>query len=267
MSRKASVYVLVVLVVFLISTLSVGVYGETSKKPYEGQKITLFAADHPDIIDPIRDMLPKFEEMTGIKVNIETVPEGEHNAKEEMILSTGSDAYDVFNTASVGAMGRIKAGWYVPIGDLLGSDFDYSDFPEKLLDLLSEGGQLYGLPIRAETIILMYNKEILDKYGVNVPTTLDEFAEAAKKLTIDIDGDGKFDHFGTAVRGAQGQGGYTFTFYFRNMGGKFFDTDMSPLVNSSEGIKALDYYVDMGTKYALVARLFIPGKTFLIHCN
>ena len=88
-----------------------------------------------------------------------------------------------------------------------------------------------------------------------------------QKLTIDIDGDGKFDHFGTAVRGAQGQGGYTFTFYFRNMGGKFFDTDMSPLVNSSEGIKALIIMLIWEQNMLLVARLFIPGKTFLIHCN
>lgn len=43
-------------------------------------------------------------------------------------------------------------------------------------------GGIYGLPMDSGPMALFYNKEIFDKHGVEVPTTWDEYVEAARAL-------------------------------------------------------------------------------------
>ncbi|MFD5074569.1 ABC transporter substrate-binding protein [Streptomyces sp. NPDC058371] len=47
---------------------------------------------------------------------------------------------------------------------------------------VSEGEKVYGLPMDSGPMALFYNKRIFDKYKVAVPTTWDEYVEAARKL-------------------------------------------------------------------------------------
>jgi multiple sugar transport system substrate-binding protein len=57
----------------------------------------------------------------------------------------------------------------------------------------------YGLPRDFQTIALFYNKDMFDAAGVAYPTaswTWDDLRSAAKKLTLDTNGDGKTDQYG-----------------------------------------------------------------------
>lgn len=215
--------------------------------------IRMFCADLSDVVDPLRDLVGEFEAETGMKVIIDTVPEAEATDKRNMILSSQSTDYDVLLTASNDLSGDIQAGWVVPINEYLSEDYDFSDFSENLLNLLKdEDGNLYGLPIRAETNIMMYRKDIFDELDIAVPTTIDEFTAAAEKMTRDTDGDGSIDFYGTAVRGSQGEAAYTFTYYLKSFGGHFLDTEMNAALTSDEAVEALKYYVGLNQKYAPV---------------
>lgn len=44
------------------------------------------------------------------------------------------------------------------------------------------GGGIYGLPMDSGPMALFYNKDVFDKYGVTVPTTWDEYLDAARKI-------------------------------------------------------------------------------------
>jgi multiple sugar transport system substrate-binding protein len=58
---------------------------------------------------------------------------------------------------------------------------------------------MFGLPRDFQTIVLYYNKDMFDAAKVDYPTdkwTYQDFRDAAKKLTIDKDGDGKTDQWG-----------------------------------------------------------------------
>lgn len=46
-------------------------------------------------------------------------------------------------------------------------------------------GKLYGLQPGANTLAIFYNKDVLEKAGVEPPTTWDELKATAKKLTVD----------------------------------------------------------------------------------
>ncbi|MBS4762322.1 extracellular solute-binding protein [Carnobacteriaceae bacterium zg-ZUI252] len=51
---------------------------------------------------------------------------------------------------------------------------------------LMKGAQIqdkqYGIPFNKSTEVLFYNKDLFEKYGVKVPTTMDEFKEVAKTI-------------------------------------------------------------------------------------
>ncbi|MEN8652156.1 sugar ABC transporter substrate-binding protein [Streptomyces sp. 21So2-11] len=47
---------------------------------------------------------------------------------------------------------------------------------------VSDGDKIHGLPMDSGPMALFYNKKIFDKYKIAVPTTWDEYVEAARKL-------------------------------------------------------------------------------------
>ncbi|WP_030620426.1 ABC transporter substrate-binding protein [Streptomyces sclerotialus] len=47
---------------------------------------------------------------------------------------------------------------------------------------VKSGAGIYGLPMDSGPMALFYNKKVFDKYAIEVPTTWDEYVEAARKL-------------------------------------------------------------------------------------
>jgi multiple sugar transport system substrate-binding protein len=71
-------------------------------------------------------------------------------------------------------------------------------YPQTLSAYKTADGY-FGLPRDFQTIVLFYNKDMFDKAKVAYPTdkwTWDDLRAAAKKLTKDINGDGKIDQYG-----------------------------------------------------------------------
>ncbi len=50
------------------------------------------------------------------------------------------------------------------------------------------GGTMFGVPFRHASSCFHYNKRILEERGIDVPTTIEEFAEAARAATYEVDG-------------------------------------------------------------------------------
>lgn len=63
-----------------------------------------------------------------------------------------------------------------------GADKLASEYSPGPWNAVSEDKAVYGLPMDAGPMALFYNKKIFDKYKVAVPTTWDEYVEAARKL-------------------------------------------------------------------------------------
>ena len=71
-------------------------------------------------------------------------------------------------------------------------------FPQTLQAYQTPQGY-FGLPRDFQTIVLFYNKTMFDKASLAYPTadwTWDDLRDAAKKLTLDTNGDGKTDQYG-----------------------------------------------------------------------
>ncbi|MBK1659729.1 ABC transporter substrate-binding protein [Paracraurococcus ruber] len=132
----------------------------------------------------------EFEDLTGIKVGLEVVPEQQHRQKIIVEYASGRPSFDVtevslhVNKRQVG-----KAKWNTDIRPLIADasltapDFEFGDYGQGMVQYATQAdGRLDSCPAGADYFILYYNKELLAARNVAVPTTWDEMFEAAKRL-------------------------------------------------------------------------------------
>ncbi|WP_431268240.1 extracellular solute-binding protein [Dankookia sp. P2] len=130
------------------------------------------------------------EELTGIKVGLEVVPEQQHRQKIIVEYASGRPSFDVteislhVNKRQVG-----KARWNTDIKALIADasltspDFDFADYGQGMVTYATQAdGRLDSCPAGADYFILYYNKELFAAKNIGIPKTWDEMAEAAKRL-------------------------------------------------------------------------------------
>lgn len=79
------------------------------------------------------------------------------------------------------------ASLFEPLDHYVASDpiEDFDDIAHGLVQGMTVGGNLIGIPVRHATQGLFYNEELLDEAGIAAPpTTLEELVEQANKLTF-----------------------------------------------------------------------------------
>ena len=103
-------------------------------------------------------------------------------------------------------------------------------------------GRFVMFPFNKSVMVLYYNKDMLEKHGfTHPPRTWDEFWDYARELTVDEDGDGKPEVYGTAMNISV----WLFTVLLYHNGGRLFDDHGNPVFNSPEGVAALEYLVNL----------------------
>lgn len=75
---------------------------------------------------------------------------------------------------------------------------EINDIPKIYRDDNTFGDKTYAVPFNKSMMVLYYNEDMLKAKGVEVPKTWDEFKDAAKKLTVDSNNDGKPETYGVA---------------------------------------------------------------------
>lgn len=148
-----------------------------------------------------------------------------------------------------------------PIDEYLTESERGQYYPNILKELVIDG-KLYALPFCASSLVLSINAELFEERGVPLPKepdrswTMDEFLDAAKKLTFDRDGDGRTDVYALGLNGKPAYWAMSFAFAF---GGRLFNEDGSRFTfNTPEGLEGLQFMHDLVFKYKVVAP-GVPG--------
>jgi multiple sugar transport system substrate-binding protein len=142
--------------------------------------------------DVAKANMKKFEELTGISVGFEQIPEQQQRPKVAMEMATGHPSFDVVNVGMHVQKRLIeKAKWMVDLhpliadGSLTNPDFDIADFSKPSMDVATGAdGKLNVLPLNQDLFILFWNKALFAQKGLKgPPQTLDEMMTMAHQLT------------------------------------------------------------------------------------
>lgn len=138
---------------------------------------------------------------------------------------------------------RGQTSLYVPKGALQSIDslvkrdnVDLNQFYSEPTKEMKVDGKLYGLPILVDDRSLFYNKSILDKAGVTVPTTWDELKNVAQKLTTVQNGK-------TTVAGFMLDDPGLFNMWLMQAGGSMLTADGTKTnFDNSKGLEVLNFW-------------------------
>lgn len=188
----------------------------------------------------------------NISVKVSQIPWTGHEAKYRTALTVGG-APD---------LGRIDTGFLAELAtnnaiyalDDFGANDVASEYLKAAFYSNKYKGKIYGLPDQITGVCLFYNKKLFKENGLDPdtpPKTWDEFIEFAKKLTHE---DKKQYGFGM-------DNSLWWNFpYFNTFGTKFLSNDLkSCLLNSEQGIKAMQLKVDLYRKYKVEGGAWISG--------
>ncbi|GHE92695.1 sugar ABC transporter substrate-binding protein [Streptomyces werraensis] len=117
-----------------------------------------------------------------VKINLVSERSGDkHYTALSNAISAGKGVPDVAQLEyfSIGQYSLTKG-----LTDLsgFGADKLASTYTPGPWNAVTEGDKVYGLPMDSGPMALFYNKQVFDKYKIAVPTTWDEYLDAARKL-------------------------------------------------------------------------------------
>lgn len=141
---------------------------------------------------------------SNVKVNYIGVPYDNFDTKLQTMIASGTQP-DI--TTHVQLMGFMDYYYKDLLTDLTPYiekyNFNYKDcnIPDSTWNMATVNGKQYGIPLNSFTTVLLYNKDIFDKAGVDYPPsdysnetwTFDKMIEVAKKLTS---GSGQSETYG-----------------------------------------------------------------------
>jgi len=166
------------------------------------------------------------------------------------------DAPDVLE----GVAGLAERGLLLDLDPLIARDskeIDFSDFYEPSVEPSPLDDRRYGLPVYGMLIVvLFYNKDLFDSAGIPYPDaswTWQTFVDAAKRLTLDTDGDGYTDVYGCNVflTSVSGQGPIMWSY-----GCDYLNREMNKVtVNCPECVEAFQMLYDLRWKHNVLPRV------------
>lgn len=208
----------VCLVVMLLMLASSSLFAASNA----GKTIYFMTVADP-YVGAIRQLLPEFEEQTGIKVVIDSVPFPNLHEKAIMELASGRGSYDLISVDLPWTGEFVEAGFTKDLTDLVERDreeIDVDDFlPGAWEGLALWKDRVFGLPLAPYYMYVHYRTDAFERAGIaSPPKTADEFLEVARKIN-----DPKNEFYGVSLALKRGPSSITdWCAYYNGFGGKTF---------------------------------------------
>jgi len=190
--------------------------------------------------DIITKKISEFEDESGLKVVVNQLSEDQLADSYKVKLNAGSSDVDVmmYRPLQVGKLFG-QNGYFADITDKVSSDDDWNwkDFQEGPVGLTTYDDQVVGVPMITENEMLYYRKDLLEKSGLEVPTTMDELMNAAKTIKEDNDGVA-----GIVMRSQASAAVTQFSGFLYSFGGDWVDDKGNSAIDSDAAKEAYAFY-------------------------
>jgi arabinogalactan oligomer/maltooligosaccharide transport system substrate-binding protein len=213
--------------------------------------ITVWSHLKQNEVDAITPMAEEWAAKKGVKVKV-VVDEGDMQGFIQ--AANSSKGPDIMFGLAHDNLGTFnKAGLLAEVpSDLLDKNAYAS---EQVLDAVTVGGKMVGVPLSQETIALFYNKDKVKE----VPATMEELVDQAKELGFKYDATNFYMSFGFIAAG----GGYV----FGGENGNLDPTDIG--MNNSGAVEGYEFLNNLFTSGLIPADIngdlaksaFLTGET------
>jgi multiple sugar transport system substrate-binding protein len=190
--------------------------------------------------------LGEFEQKTGIKAEIDLMSFPVLNQRADLELASGSGAYDVIQMVFIRSGRWIRAGWAEPLNPFLDKDkdVDLPDFVAGAMAPFRRGETIYALPWLADSTVVGYRADVLDKAGyAKPPATFEALQEMAAKIHTRE----------TAGFATQDNLHWIWPNWLISYGGSFFANppdDLTPRFDTPEAVKTAEMFTTLLAKYS-----------------
>jgi multiple sugar transport system substrate-binding protein len=228
----------------------------TFSRDYEGTTLNLLMEDLLETTI-IEEMLPEFNELTGITVNFEKVayPVMHEKLVPQLAAGPGNGSYDVLEVDFYWVYEFARSGWVEDLGTRIeasNGQFDLARYIPALLDIGSTvDDTTYFVPMYPYPMGLIYREDLFNdeefqaayqkQTGTDLalPDSVESYvamAEAVSALDQDI--------YGAAMQAQQVDPiVMEFCNFLYGLGGAYYNADMTaPAINDETGVKAAELY-------------------------
>jgi multiple sugar transport system substrate-binding protein len=252
----------------MVASLLVGTLAPVyaAEPPAQGVTIKAIMMQGGGWVGVTRELIPDFTAKTGINVEIEEQPYGALKDKAILEMSAKTGAYDIVVLDTAWLAEFAEAGYVADLTPLIEK---YKTPVDGYLPPQAEAcvhqGKHFALPFEIDTRVLGINMEMAKAAGITEPPkTIDEFVDAAIRMTLDKNGknpkDADFDKDNVVQYGFvhTGQSGpyiaLDFAPFMWGMGGDILKEngpkDFTVVLDSPETIAALTMYTELLTKWS-----------------
>ena len=235
----------------LLFVLFALIIGGATVSAQDTVELTIATVNNPSMV-VMESFTDVFEEAyPGISLNWVILPENELRDTVTTDVATGASSFDVITVGMFDTPIFAANDWILSIDALMAEypdsvieNYNRDDLLEGVVKGISFEDELYALPFYGESSMLMYNTEIMEEAGIEIPEqpTWEEIADIACQVHDPENG-----QYGIALRALPGwgQGMAVMTTVVNTFGGDWFDENWEPQLTTPEWNEAISFYIDL----------------------
>ncbi|TCL57863.1 multiple sugar transport system substrate-binding protein [Hydrogenispora ethanolica] len=228
--------------ILLVACFIVSSVGFAAPKPVT-LKFANWGATEKATEGVFKKMVADFEAANkNIKVELVNLPYGDIK-QQVLVMLSGGETLDVVQAERAMVNSYLGSGYLAEMNRLFSSKY-LNDFYPNVLDDLRQKGKLYGIPWIISPWVLVYNKDLFAKAGLDPnapPKTYDELLAAAAKLSKLKDKDGNPIYGAGEATGLVPISGSCISRLMYSFGGGIWDKKGKVNLNNKGNIEAFKY--------------------------
>jgi arabinosaccharide transport system substrate-binding protein len=223
----------------VLAVVSTALLLVTTRREIEQRPDLIFATFAPPHLDSYRRALPAFERRHGARVSIQLVTQRALETRLQNALLAGTEVPDMVEIMEGGlgffTKGPLEDVGFVDLTERVARDDLRRKMVESRFSLWSSRGRVFALPHDVHPVMLLYRADLVEALGIDVSRlqTWADFAEAGRKVTRDLDGDGVVDRYMLDMPAA---GGFALNLLLLQRGVGSFDEQGAVAFNRPETV-------------------------------
>lgn len=224
-------------------------HGLSVRKPVvSGREVlTIATVNNPDML-LMRKLSEEFvRQNPGVRIEWRVLDENSLRTRLMTDLATADGQFDVMTIGSYEAPMWAARGWLTPFDDLPPA-YGVDDLLPPVRESLTHRDRLYALPFYAESSMTYYRRDLFARAGLTMPAQpgwadIQRFAAALHDPAAGV--------YGICLRGRPGWGENVtlLTTMANSFGGRWFDENWKPELDSEPWREAVRLYVDLLRRY------------------